>query len=209
MGVKIHIQPQDVWAFFDKNIKRLSDEMVIIAENTETEYAVYLTEESGYPLFIVCQGDDDAEYDEGAINQKDCEDTAKRCFLKYLYPVTVTSGKYSIPFDQDDDDFDSELTKMEMEDTVYEREDELVYAMGDFLQNALREGVDGTDVVDTLGLDIINDILDTTLQYIADAYDLPIYRPTFVTDENGSEEYVEYPYNSEEPEDLSDSLSYE
>lgn len=207
MGVKIHIQPQDVWDFFNKNIKRLSDEMVVIAENTETEYTVYLTEEDGYPLFVVCQGDDDPEYDEGAISPKDCENTAQRCFTRYLYPVTVTSEKYSIPFDQDDDD--AESTKMEMEDAVYEREDELLYAMGDFLQTVLQEGVDGSDVVDTLGLDVVNDILDTTLQYIAETYDLPVYRPTFVTDENGNEEYVRYPYNVEEFEDLSDSLSYE
>ena len=206
MGVKIHIQPHEIWGFFDKNIKRLSDEMVAIAENTETEYAVYLTEEDGYPLFVVCHGDDDAEYDESAISPKDCENTAQRCFTKFLYPVTVTSGKYVIPFDEDDD---TEPTKMEMEDTIYEREDELLYAMGDFLQTVLRDGVDGTDVVDTLGLDIVNDILDTTLQYIAETYDLPVYRPTFVTDENGNEEYTEYPYNAEEPEDLSDSLSYE
>lgn len=56
MGVKIYIPAADVWSFFENNKKRLSEEMVIIAENTETEYAVYLTEENGYPLFVVCQG---------------------------------------------------------------------------------------------------------------------------------------------------------
>lgn len=196
MGVKIHIQPQDVWEFFNKNKRRLSDEMVVIAENTETKYAVYLTEESGYPLFVVCQEDADAEYDEGAINQKDCEDTAQRCFLKYLYPITVTSENHSIYLDKDDGS-DTKSDRVGMEDTVDKREDELIYAMGDFLQTVLQGSVDGADVMDVLGFNVVDDILDTTLQYIADSYDLPVYRPTFVTDKNGNEEYIEYPYNTE------------
>ncbi len=207
MGVKIYIPAADVWSFFENNEKRLSEEMVIIAENAETEYTVYLTEENGYPLFVVCQGDNDAEYDEGAISPKDCEDTAQRCFLRYLYPVTVTSAKYTAPFDEDD--FDEEFTKQELEDAMYEREDELALAMGDFLQVALQEGVDGTDLVDTYGLELVNDVLEHTLQYIAESYELPIYRPTLIVNDLGEEEYVEYPYNIEEPEDLSDSLSYE
>ena len=93
MGVKIYIPAADVWSFFENNKKRLSEEMVIIAENTEIEYAVYLTEENGYPLFVVCQGSNDAEYNEGAISQKDCEDTAQRCFLRYLYPLTIEHDK--------------------------------------------------------------------------------------------------------------------
>lgn len=154
MGVKIYIPAADVWSFFKNNETQLSEKMVVIAENTETEYTVYLTEESGYPQFVVCHGDDDAEYDEGAISQKDCEDTAQRCFLRYLYPITVTSTKYSTPFDEDDGPED-EPTKQEMEDAMYEREDELAIAMGDFLQVALQDGVDGTDVVDTYGLELL------------------------------------------------------
>ena len=43
MGASIHIQPENIWSFFQKNRKRLSEEMVSIAENDDTEYAVYLT----------------------------------------------------------------------------------------------------------------------------------------------------------------------
>lgn len=209
MGVKIYIPAADVWSFFENNRKRLSEEMVIIAENTETEYTVYLTEENEYPLFVVCKGDEDAEYDEGAISQKDCEDTAQRCFLRYLYPVTVTACKKSIPFEEDDDDLTEDFTKQEMEDAMYEREDELAMAMGDFLQVVLQEGVDGTDVVDSYGLDLINEVLEHTLQHIAEFYGFPVYRPTLIVNDLGEEEYVDYPYNDEEPEDLSDSLSHE
>ena len=93
MGVKIYIPAADVWSFFENNKKRLSEEMVIIAENTEIEYAVYLTEEDGFPLFVVCRGDNDAEYSERVINQVDCEEAAKRCYMRYLYPLTIEHDK--------------------------------------------------------------------------------------------------------------------
>ena len=44
MGVHIHIPADAVWGFFQASRKRLNKEMVLIAENTDTEYAVYLTE---------------------------------------------------------------------------------------------------------------------------------------------------------------------
>ena len=66
MGVQIHVPADKVWEFFQENKKRLKEEMVAIAENEDTEYTVYLTDEEGYPLFVVCQGDEDAEYEEAA-----------------------------------------------------------------------------------------------------------------------------------------------
>ena len=93
MSVKIYISTDDVWSFFQKNTHRLSEEMVVIAENVDTEYAVYLTEEDGFPLFVVCRGDNDAEYSERVINQVDCEEAAKRCYMRYLYPLTIEHDK--------------------------------------------------------------------------------------------------------------------
>lgn len=204
MGTKIHIPADEVWSFFQKNKDRLSEEMVVIAENTDTEYAVYLTEEDDYPLFAVCKGGSDSEYEEGAISQQDCTDTAKQCYRRYLFPVVVTSEKTSDePWEEDDVDT---ITAQMMEDAVYEREDELMLAMGDFLQVVLQEGSDGSEVIDTYGMDFINELLDHILSYIASDCGLPVYRPTFLTDELGNEDYVEYPYNEEE-EDLADSLS--
>ena len=37
MAVKIYVEPDDTWDFFDDNLYRLKEEMVLIAENEETE----------------------------------------------------------------------------------------------------------------------------------------------------------------------------
>jgi len=206
VGVSIHIQPEDVWSFFEANEERLSREMVAIAENEETEYAVYLTENDGYPLFSVCKGDKEPEYEEVAISHNDCTDTAKRCFVRYLFPVVVSSN--TTTFDHEDEEEDAEdYTKQEQEDAIYQREDELAFALGDFLQVVLEEGCYGSEIIDIYGLQVINEILDHFLEYLANQYDFRIYRPTLFSDESG-EYYVEYPYSDEEEDDLSDSLSY-
>lgn len=58
MGVHIHIPADAVWGFFQASRKRLNKEMVLIAENTDTEYAVYLTEENDLPVLAVAKGNE-------------------------------------------------------------------------------------------------------------------------------------------------------
>lgn len=207
MGVDIHIPADEVWSFFQKNKDRCSKEMIAIAENTDTEYAVYLTEENGYPSFSVCKGDGEPEYEEGAISENDCTDTAKRCYLQYLFPVIVRDDKTTILEEEDSEDgFE---TRQDMEDAMYEREDELRLALCDFMQVALREDGDGTDIMDTYGVDMVDDILDIVLEYMATEHCLDIYRPTIITDdETGCELYTEYPYDSDMPyEECSDDFA--
>lgn len=193
MGVNIHIPADEVWSFFHKNKDRLTKEMVAIAENTDTEYAVYLTEDSccsGYPMFAVCKGDKEPEYEEGAINQSDCTETAKKCYIRYLFPVIINDDR-AIPEDNDDE----EMTAQEMQDNAYEREDELRLALCDFLQVVLQEGNDGTDIMDMYGSAFVDEVLDGFLENLSLEHCIPIYRPMFLTDEEtGDEVYTEYPY---------------
>lgn len=192
MGVDVHVPADEVWSFFQKNEDRLSEEMVAIAENTDTEYAVYLTEDCGYPVFFVCKGNLPPEYEEGAINPKDCAQTAKWCYTQYLFPVQVNSEKsYPVPIDDKDDS----LTKQDMED-MYEREIELRLALCDFLQVVLTDFGDGVDIESYYGPGIIDEILDYFLEYLGFEQRFPVYRPMFITDdETGEEVYTEYPYD--------------
>lgn len=194
MGVDVHIPANEVWSFFQKNKDRLTEEMVAIAENTDTEYAVYLTEDYGYPTFFVCKGDLPPEYEEGAINPKDCEQTAKKCYAQYLYPVQVNSEKSFPPFPPEEDD--SSLALQRMKDEEYEREDELRLALCDFLQVVIIDLEDGVDIESYYGPGIIDEILDYFLEYLGFEQRLPVYRPMFITDdETGEEVYTEYPYD--------------
>lgn len=199
MGASIHIQPENIWSFFQKNRKRLSEEMVAIAENDDTEYAVYLTEEDGLPHFCVCKGDGAPEYEEGAINEQDCADTAKKCCVQYLFPVTVTSRRGK-PYAFDEEDAVADLVEPDQEDTIYEREDDLFFALYDFLNVVLQSDESNVDAAEIFDQDSLETILDSILEDLATNFGMPIYRPMMVEDGNGCEVYTEYPYGEPEYE---------
>lgn len=206
MSAKIHIPADEVWSFFFKNKERCTEEMVEIASNDETKYAVYLTEDEGYPMLSVCHGDEEPEYEEGAISKDDCSETAKRMFVRYLFPITVTCDKAiskhsTVKYEEPEEDEDD--STQDMLDEVYQRDDELTLALCDFLQVVLEEDIDGAELLGTYGESVIAQILDEFLDSLASEHCFTnIRRPTFVTDpESGVEYYTEYPYDPE--------LSYE
>jgi len=195
VGVNIHLKPTQVWQFFSDNKDRLKKEMVAIAENEETEHAIYLTEDKDLPLLSVYRGDDKLN-EEGAISAADCEDTAKRLYLKYLFPVVVSAPKYSVedkPWQEPDDQELAELERQDIDDKIYEREDELRLAMSDFLEILLN--CKGPEELEAFYGDIIEDLLDGFCQFLADEHLISVYRPTWITDDDtGCEIYTEYPY---------------
>lgn len=202
MSTKIHIPADEVWSFFFKNKERCAEEMVEIASNDETKYAVYLTEDEGYPMLSVCHGDDEPEYEEGTISKDDCTETAQRMFIRYLCPVTVTCGKTvfqeNIAKDEEPDE-DDESTEQDRLDEIYERDDELTLALCDFLKVVFEEDVDGAELLETYSESVIVEILDEFLEHLATNHCFTdIRRPTFINDpETGVEFFTEYPYDPE------------
>lgn len=196
--VQIYIPADDVWSFFQSNIDRLKKEMVVIAENENTKYAVYLTEDKGYPSFAVCKDDEKLEYEEGAISETDCAETAKRCFARYLFPVVVDNPRGISKNTWYEDEEEEVLTERDMQDIIYEREDELQLALCDFLSVALNLDGDPVELVeDECGMPLVNEILDHFLEYLGVDQHLEIYRPMFlIDDETGCEIYTGYPYDA-------------
>ena len=199
MSVKIYVPAEDVWAFFQSNTARLKEEMVAIAENEDTKYTVYLTEDKGYPSLSVCKGDSKAEYQEGAISEDDCTNTARKCYVRYLFPVMVNNEKGFPKSSFEEPDDLEDLTEQDRQDNVYVREDELRFAMCDFLKVALNLDCDPVEIMSECGAALVDDVLDAILEYIGIEHGLEVYRPMFLIDEeSGEETYTEYPYDTTE-----------
>ncbi len=195
-NVKIYLPADKLWNFYIENREQCKNKMILIAENTETEYAVYVTEENDMLTVSVCKGSTDPEYEEYIVNRDDCMATARKLFYRYLFPVTIVDEK-AIASDEslnentkDDDCF----SKQDMEDEIYAREDELRLALADFLEAVLQDYRNGTDLLDSYGEDFAEDVLDHFLGYLATEHGVDVYRPMFVFDEdNDSETFIEYP----------------
>lgn len=196
VGVHIYVAANTAWSFFQNNKGRLSKEMVVIAENTDTQYAVYLTEDNASPLLSVCKGDAKPEYEECVLTETGCNEAAKRLYTQYLFPVMIVDKKKCSSETQEESE---DLTRQDMEDAQYEREDELTLALCDFLSVVLQESEDDSpEIADAYGTGFISDVLDHFLEYLALEQCLPIYRPMIITDEEtGCEVYTEFPYEDD------------
>lgn len=200
MSVKVYVDPHEIWDFFTSSLSRMSKEMVLIAENEETSYAVYLTEDSGYPMLVVAKGDAEPEYSEPCVSEDDCVTVAKKLFKRYLVPVDVCDESI---LDQETHD---EI--IQAEDVMYERNDELIMAMSDFLSVAVpdvNQSLDD-DIIDMYGTGFVEEALDHVLQYLTTEHRFRIYRPMMMTDpETGEDVFTEYPYEEPEPNPMGDA----
>lgn len=194
-NVKIYVPPEKLWNFYIENNERCQEEMVLIAENTDTKYAIYITDDDGVLMISVCKGDCEPEYNEYAMSKDDCLNTVKRMLFQYLVPLSVVDGIASIYDDLPNtpDDNETVLSRQDIEDNIYEREDALCLALKDFLAVVLQE--DDDMVLDTYGQTLIDETLNHFLEYLAEEQGLEIFRPMFIWDEaTGNEIYTQFPY---------------
>ena len=203
-NVKIYIPVAELWSFYLQNVSRCEKEMVLVAENTDTEYAVYITDEDGTLMLSACKGDESPEYEEYAMNADDCANTARKMMLRYLIPVSFVKGRMvmpdNLPEGLEDEDGEIGLSQQDMEDEMYEREDELDLAIKDFLAVVLQEP-DSDRVAANYEQSFIDEVLDDFLRILAKDYCCEIFRPMFIEDaETGSEIYTQFPYEGEADE---------
>ena len=209
MGLEVYVKPKEAWDFFAENIKRLADEQVAIAENNETDYFVYMTEDKGCPLLSVWRGEHSKMYEEPAVNRHDLEVTLKRIYLKYLTPLVVDSEK-KFPINKEpeppEDVRDPELELVIMQDEVYKREDDLQLATDDYLLELLC-CKSYEQMIKEYG-NFVDEFLERVCEILADEFSISVYRPKFEYDEEtGIEEFVEFPYElpKEDNEEENDS----
>lgn len=183
MSAKIHVKPEEVWNFYQRNAEQLAEQMVSIAENEDTGMNVYLTEDSDTPQLVVTDNNDKVVHEEYLVSQRDAEHSAKKIYEKYVVPVDASS----------DEDDDEEITRSDMEDAIYEREDEILMAFEDFLEVLMEESRD--ILYDGYHDKQFDDLLNKVVRLIATESPVRVRRPMFLTDEaTGLEVYAEYPY---------------
>lgn len=200
MVADIRFEPTDIWKVFQADKEKLRTTMKQIAENAELGVVIYLTEEDRgdtmLPNFVVYL-DGSELYEECAVNENDCAQTAKKIYYDYLtgdrlINKIIEQDKQG-QLEEDDDQDDNE-------EMIENRENELDTAVYDFLCEVFEEPLDNIVGKKEAG-EIYEDFKDHALEYIARKWDLEIYRPMILEDEDGTEFFEEYPYDVLEFED--------
>lgn len=184
---EILLEPVEVWGYYQKHLKELEGEPLVIAENKEYGVEITMSSENNYPLFIVT-ADGYQREEESATSEDDCYYVVEELYDQYLTEKFITLD-------------DEELTALDQQDAIFERETELDEMIMAMLSIALEQ--DPEMCIPSAEIDdVIEDIKDHFLEYIARKHNLPIYRPMILEDaDGGADFFAEYPYEYMEFDD--------
>lgn len=182
-----YVEPHDVWEFFLSNEERLSNELVIIAEDESRDIEVCMTEDNSLPMFIVLEGSEVQDKCWG-LNKTSTENALEEIYKK------ISTDDEKVPDEYTEPD-EVEIFRGDYEDKIYEREDELYLAAADFLDVVLcTENL--LDNADSKDEEFINEFIDHVCEYLRKDHGISVYRPTIV-EFDGSEtvSFEDYPYD--------------
>lgn len=184
----IIVGSSDLWDYCVENIDDLFESRHEVASNSDYGTEVYITAEEGV-IQIVVEVDDEEVYRENITNQKDCYVAANE-----VYSIYVTSQ--ALDYLGAEVTFGNNYEKERME--IEEREEELDLLISEFITGVAENKTcccrGGED-------EMLQDIKDHFLEYMARKWGIKIYRPMCLIDEDGDEFYEEYPYECMEFED--------
>lgn len=184
MAQKIIVEPRNLWSYYLEHKKQLTSTMFEIAQNKEYGISIYLSENEKGNASIVVEADDMEVYSETIVNDRDARTTCEKIYDKYLSDKVVDILA-EMGIDDEDD-----MTALEEEDAIDEREAELDEALYSFLDT-----VCGEDYFDFYtDYDMIEDIKDHFLEYLARKHGIHVRRPMVLEDEDGEDFFEEYPY---------------
>lgn len=178
MPAKIIVNATAVWDYCIDHEEELRNSFALIASNLEYGIEIFLTLEEDTPYITVC-ADDNEVYSEEVFTPSDCDSTVTEIYDRFLTDCVV--------------DFFAELDDggvNEKLDMIAEREldlDEAVLAMFTTFAENFVDLVQDADKV-------VEDMKDYIAEYLYNEHGLSIYRPMFLEDEDGNEEFTEFPY---------------
>ena len=187
---RIYIQPYELWSVFKSNALDLEQHSKICAEYDEQ--SVWFFNDDGIPCFVVFNAGEEIEtfdmFDEDDIDQ-------------YIM-VLVAIGFDESEIKQDESECGSDnsepgsesvaVSDHEEQETIEAREDELDTIITNMVYDILGDdesGVSEADIDDAAHL-----IKEVVCDILGKKYGMPVYRPMYLVDENGSKFFEEYPY---------------
>ena len=185
----ISLQPGAIWKYSREHREQLEESLVSIASSTDGSCEIFLTIEDDSTMIDVFRGED-MVYQEAIVSDEDAVATVRKIYAQFLPDVSYSGGYQGTGY-----------TRQELEDDMYDREEELCSAMEDFLNVAVEGFFDAYFGKDA---DVTQEIVDLVCKHLADEYGVSVRYPRFDYDKAGNETYVEFPYEDQEEEKEND-----
>lgn len=177
-NANIIIDAKDVWNYFTEHRKELVEDMITIAENTDFDVTIYLTNEDDLPYLMV-ESDNINSVQINIENEESCGSIVQEAYKQYL-----TENILSIIAAEQEAEEDVELI-------IEEREGDI----DGFILRLLEDlfGDDEPIIYSEEVDDIVEDCKEHFLEYLYRKHNLSVYRPMELEDDEGVF-FEEYPY---------------
>lgn len=170
MSKSIIVTPSEMWKFCKDNAGDFQNNMFRTAYNDEFGINIYVSsDETGSPCLIVEQ--DDIEIELLSLKESTCKGETEALYDAYL------TGRFIA---EDFGDYEPEMS-------MVEREDELDNAVEDFVAVVCP--------TEKITPEMLNDLKEHFLEYMARKHNLKIFRPMELVDRLGKEFEDDYPYD--------------
>ena len=193
---KIVLEPSEVWKYYTDNKVKLENSVYEIASNDEFGIEIDITVLHN-KLNVAVFADFNEVYSETIYGEDDCKYTINEIYEEYLTDKVFETlygnvfglrSRLSSEIDGPDD------TSSIEKDMIDERELDLDDAVHEFLY-AVCSGEYAADFVMDIDDNLVEDVKDHFLEYLAREWEIPIYRPMYLEDEDGEVFFEEYPYD--------------
>lgn len=180
MSVKIILKPENVWQYYKDHTAEFRNHMKLAACNEEFDTEIQICEE-GDLLTVYAYLDDQPVGSEEIINASDAKASMERMYQEYIYNAEGLVEQWKLQQEADEEEDTIETRELELDDAAYE-----------FLVSVLGEAF---DVHSKETQEILEDVKDCVLPMLYEKHGIEVYRPMYIADDNGNEEFCLYPYS--------------
>ena len=186
---EIHVKPEDVYDVFEDTVAGWSNSVgEIIAEDENYDLAVTVEENyDGFPMIVV-YAEGEVVYDQVVHDAEECQIVAEQVYMSYIddyYMEQLREQYIGAEYDYSLMEPQTDLDQL-IQYKIESNEEELGEYVSDFLSSVCPTHLFSSEEQE--------DIKDHFLEYIARKFNVDIYRPMFLEDEDGMDFYTEYPY---------------
>lgn len=182
------LKPNEVWKYAMEHFSWIKDTPFVIGNNEESGIEITLSVDEEYPVIIVTSDDEEVDY-EVVKSSADCEATVSEIYDTWLPTGTASNTLVKDELDDDEPDYESEIREKE---SIDQREMELDECIDWILSEIEPEYLDELGAVTTD--EVFSDLKDMICEYLYKKCGISVYRPMYLENEHGIDEYYEYPY---------------
>lgn len=186
----IRKKPEELWKFFTENVFRLKYDQYVAAED-DNGVTVTLSSSSDYAPILLVEQDGSMIACYVVDDERELGETAQKIYDLFLSAEDSAQKPEKEQEEEPEQPPEEPETEESVEDTLFEREDALMMAFKDFMGVVIE---DEESVYDKKLEPELSELLDKVLQEISDAGFL-VYRPMYITYDDGSEVLTDFPYD--------------